>query len=291
LTEVRWVDQDICGHVNGAYARTEAFEVKMQSRHWQEFQGIGFDTLKVAGLALLGLTLSLAAVGAIMNFAGPWILAGAGAMILISGAMYILGKALQEIQKVGDMDLISLGKNIAGLGFALLPLGLVSPLLALAGMALGIMGAGLGVFGAGLSLIPVDVIESLTNMVTNLVPLVGGILSLAGAFTLLAGSLGLLSIAGIAALQTLIALSVVGIGLGAIAGLFGGGSSKESEEKDEESISEYQMMVLTGLTEVRDAINNKNMNVYLDGQLLTDFVRANSDGGGNQGATLLTAKK
>jgi hypothetical protein len=33
------------------------------------------------------------------------------------------------------------------------------------------------------------------------------------------------------------------------------------------------------------------MNVYLDGKLLNDFVRANSDGGGNQGATLLTAKK
>jgi len=311
----------------------------------KEFQGIGLDTLGIAGLALLGLTLSLAAVGAIMNFAGPWILAGAGAMILIAGAMYILGKALQEIAKVPDFDFVSLGKQLLAFGALISPLGLLFiPLslaalslgilgagmavfgkgvstfptgidfaqlgkdivgfaislsslgkyifsLTLAGIALGIAGAGLGVFGAGLSLIPVDVLDSLTNMVTNLVPLVGGILSLAGAFTLLAGSLGLLSIAGIAALPTLIALSAVGIGLGAIAGLFGGGSSKESEEKDEESISEYQMMVLTGLTEVRDAINNKNMNVYLDGQLLTDFVRANSDGGGNQGATLLTAKK
>lgn len=257
----------------------------------QEFKGIGLDTLGIAGLAILGLTLSLVAVGLLMNVAGPYILLGAAAMLVIAASMWVLGKALQEIQKVGDMDLLSLGKNIAGLGFALLPLGLVSPLLALAGMALGIMGAGLGLFGAGLSMIPLDTLVGLKDMVVGLVPMIGGIVSLAGAFTLLAASLGLLSIAGIAALPTLIALSAIGIGLGAIAGLFGGGSSSESEEKDEESISEYQMMVLTGLTEVRDAINNKNMNVYLDGQLLTDFVRANSDGGGNQGATLLTAKK
>lgn len=257
----------------------------------QEFQGIGLDTLGIAGLALLGLTLSLVAVGLLMNVAGPYILLGAASMLVIAASMYVLGKALQEIQKVGDMDLFSLGKNIAGLGFALLPLGLVSPLLALAGVALGIMGAGLGLFGAGLSMIPIDTLIGLKDMVVGLVPMIGGIVSLAAAFTLLAASLGYLSIAGIAALPTLIALSAIGIGLGAIAGLFGGGSSKESEEKDEESISEYQMMVLTGLTEVRDAINNKNMNVYLDGKLLTDFVRANSDGGGNQGATLLTAKK
>lgn len=311
----------------------------------QEFQGIGLDTLGIAGLALLGLTLSLAAVGAIMNFAGPWILAGAGAMILIAGAMYILGKALQEIAKVPDFDFVSLGKQVLAFGALISPLGLLFiPLslaavslgilgagmavfgkgvsqvptgidfaqlgkdvvsfaislsslgkyifsLTLAGIALGIAGAGLAVFGAGLSLIPVDVLDSLTNMVTNLVPLTDGISSLASAFSNLAGSLALVGIAGIAALPALIALTALGPGLSLVSGLFGGGSSEKSENREEESISEYQQLVIQGLADVKQAISDKNMNVYLDGKLLTDFVRANSDGGGNQGATLLNAGK
>ena len=81
-------------------------------------------------------------------------------------------------------------------------------------------------------------------------------------------------------------------GLGLLFGAFnGGGSSKSEEKEDDDSISVYQELVIQGLTAVKEAIDNKNMNVYLDGKLLNDFVRANSDGGGNQGATLLTAKK
>lgn len=365
----------------------------------QEFQGIGLDTLGIAGLALLGLTLSLAAVGGIMSFAGPLILVGAAAMILIAGAMYVLGKALTEIAKVEGIDLTSIGKQIlgfsiaaAGLGALIVPLigagialgmlglgmaafglgisqvptetnfsslgddiaslaislsslgGLIIPLigagialgmlgrgmtifgkgvsqvpsldfaslgngilsfgksvaelgyytasLSLAGIALAIAGAGLGVFGVGLSLIPIDVLNGLTAMVTNLVPLTDGIVSLAGAFTLLAGSLGLLSIAGIAALPTLIGLSAIGIGLGAVSALFGGGSesSESSTETESESISEYHQMVIEGLAAVKTAIDTKDMNVYIDGAKITDFVRKKSESAtDNSNATLANA--
>jgi hypothetical protein len=232
----------------------------------QEFQGIGFDTLKVAGLALLGLTLSLAAVGGIMSFAGPMILAGAGAMILISGAMFILGKALQEIAQVpADFNFVSLGAQLLAFGLAITPLGFLSPLIMLAAASLGIMGAGLTLFGIGLRMIPFETLNLVKDTLTNVVPLTGGILSLAAGITALAGSLMFLGLAGITALPGLMALSMVGGISMALGGLFGGDDEGGGEDSMEALLTEIQ-----GL---RQDLNAGKVAVYLDGAKVTSGIR------------------
>ena len=231
----------------------------------QEFQGIGFDTLKVAGVALLGLTLSLAAVGGIMSFAGPMILAGAGAMILIAGSMFILGKALQEIAQVPtDFDFVSLGSQLLAFGLAITPLGFLSPLIMLAATSLGIMGVGLTAFGIGLRMIPFETLNLVKDTLTNIVPLTGGILSLAAGITALAGSLTLLGLAGITALPGLMALSMVGGISMALGGLFGG---------DEEGGDDSMEALLTEIQGLRQDLNAGKVAVYLDGAKVTSGIR------------------
>ena len=232
----------------------------------QEFQGIGFDTLKVAGLALLGLTLSLAAVGGIMSFAGPMILAGAGAMVLIAGSMFILGKALQQIAQVpADYDFVGLGSQLLAFGLAITPLGFLSPLIMLAAASLGIMGVGLTAFGVGLRMIPFETLNLVKDTLTNIVPLTSGILSLAAGITALAGSLTLLGLAGITALPGLMALSMVGGISMALGGLFGG---------DEEGGGEDSMeALLTEIQGLRQDLNAGKVAVYLDGAKVTSGIR------------------
>ena len=224
---------------------------------------------------------------------------GAAAMVLIAGSLFILGKALQQFSSVG---LNEIGMAVLGLGIltaAMFGLGLlftgpqaVLILNAAAGMFL--IGAAVGALGFGINQLAsgFKTFGEIAPILGSLVSMVGGIFMLSAAFTALAASLGLLGMMGIAALPTLLGLGIAGAGLGLLFGAFnGGGSSKSEEKEDEDSISVYQELVIQGLTAVKEAIDNKNMNVYLDGKLLNDFVRANSDGGGNQGATLLTAKK
>jgi hypothetical protein len=188
----------------------------------QEFQGIGFDTLAVAGVALLGLTLSLAAVGAIMSsgVGAVAILAGAAAMIVIAGALWILGKALQEIS----------------IGFQ--AMGTIQPIL------------------------------------SGLISMVGGIFALAGAFTALSASLGLIAISGIAALPALLGLAAVGAGMGMLFGALGMGSENSGVEQG--SLSEYESSMLSKM----DALINevaKGRDVYLDKEKVTAVISRTSE--------------
>lgn len=231
----------------------------------QEFKGIGFDTLAVAGAALLGLTLSLAAVGLIMQVAGPAILVGALAMVVIAGAMFVLGKALQEIAKVpADFDFVSLGKQLLMFGLAVTPLGFLSPLLMLAAGALTIMGVGLTAFGIGLRMIPFETLNLVKDTLTNIVPMTAGILSLAAGITALAGSLGLLGIAGIAALPGLMALTMVGGITAGLGSLFGGGGEEGGSDGDG---------VVGEIKGLREDLANGKIAVYLDGAKVSSGIR------------------
>lgn len=187
----------------------------------QEFQGIGWETLAVAGVALLGLTLSLAAIGAIMSsgVGAVAILAGAAAMIVIAGALYVLGKALQEIS----------------IGF--------------------------------------QAMSTIQPILSGLISMVGGIFALAGAFTALSASLGLIAISGIAALPALLGLAAVGTGLGVLFNALGGGETSGVENG---SLSEYESSMLSKM----DALINevaKGRDVYLDKEKVTAVVSRTSE--------------
>ena len=67
----------------------------------QEFSKVSWGDMGKAGVALLGLTLALAAVGAIMmsGVGALAIIAGAGAMLIMASALLVLGIAIQQISK------------------------------------------------------------------------------------------------------------------------------------------------------------------------------------------------
>jgi hypothetical protein len=188
----------------------------------QEFQGIGWETLAVAGASLLGLTIALAGVGAIMTsgVGTVAILAGAAAMLVIASSLFVLGKALQEIS----------------IGF--------------------------------------QALNTIQPILSGLVSMVGGIFMLAGAFTALSASLGLIAISGIAALPALLGLAAVGAGMGMLFGALGLGGENSGVENG--SLSEYESSMLSKM----DALINevaKSRDVYLDKEKVTAVVSKTSE--------------
>ena len=77
----------------------------------QEFGKVSWGAMAKAGVALLGLVLVLAAIGAIMmsGVGAVAILAGAGAMLIMAAALLVLGVAIQAIGKGFDMLAQGLG--------------------------------------------------------------------------------------------------------------------------------------------------------------------------------------
>ena len=149
----------------------------------QEFTSVEFSDLVKAGVALLGLTLALVAIGAIMTsgVGAVAILAGAAAMLVIAAALLVLGHAIQAI----------------GSGFSMLSEGLTS----------------------------------FTPLLTTLVPLASGIFILAGAFGALGMGMGALAIGALALLPALpVLLALAGIGMLGMA-LAGGGESDVAESE------------------------------------------------------------
>ena len=149
----------------------------------QEFTSVEFSDLVKAGVALLGLTLALVAIGALMTsgVGAVAILAGAAAMLVIAAALLVLGHAIQAI----------------GSGFSMLSEGLTS----------------------------------FTPLLTTLVPLASGIFILAGAFGALGMGMGALAVGALALLPALpVLLALAGIGMLGMA-LAGGGESDVAESE------------------------------------------------------------
>ena len=130
----------------------------------QQFEGIGLDTLGIVGLSILGLVTSLALVGVIAKTAGPFLLAGAVAMVVIAGAIFVLGKALQEFKPPKEfIEFITNLKfeNVAAL--ALLGPALVSASLGLGAFALALTGVGIASFIGGGILSDLKTLASLSE--------------------------------------------------------------------------------------------------------------------------------
>ena len=167
----------------------------------QEFTSVEFSDLVKAGVALLGLTLALVAIGALMTsgVGAVAILAGAAAMLVIAAALLVLGHAIQAI----------------GTGFTMLSEGLTS----------------------------------FTPLLTTLVPLASGIFILAGAFGALGIGMGALAIGALALLPALpVLLALAGIGMLGMA-LAGGGESDVAESEPmavtDMSVTEEKLDLIT----------------------------------------------
>ena len=116
----------------------------------QQFQGINWKTLAVAGTAIVGLSAVMIGLGAIA--AGPigvGMIVGAAALGIMSAALWVLGNALQEVAKSIPIFADGLARMVpsiialTGLGGSMIAVG--------AGFAA--MGAGLVPFAIGLAML------------------------------------------------------------------------------------------------------------------------------------------
>jgi hypothetical protein len=212
---------------------------------------------------------------------------GAAAMVLIAGSLFILGKALQEFSNVG---LKEIGMAIGGMvlltaamfGLGLLFSGPQAAVILTAAAGMFLIGAAVAALGFGLNQLASG-LQTLTVIgphLTGLISMVGGIFMLSAAFAALAVSLGLLGVAGIAALPTLLGLGVAGAGLGMLFSAFGGGgdnSSSEVSSVENESLSIISEQITAGLQGVVSAIEKKSFDVYIDGTIVTDLIGKKSE--------------
>ncbi len=136
----------------------------------QEFASVSWESIGMAGVSLLGLTVTLAAIGAIMmsGVGAVAIIAGAGAMLIMASALAVLGVAIQGIGKgfailaptisaLAPMatDIAMLAASVYALGgaFAFMGIGAMALMPALPVLTLlaglGTAAAALGVIGGG----------------------------------------------------------------------------------------------------------------------------------------------
>jgi hypothetical protein len=190
------------------------------------------------------------------------VLKGAAAMLIMAGAVFVLGKALQEYKDVGLTEIMTAIGSIAALGVAMGLFGLLmaGPLgvgILLGAGAMLIMASALFVLGHALQAISkgFGALGMIQPMIGGLLGMIGGIFQLSAAFTALAGSLSLLGMAGIAALPVLLGLAVAGAGLGFLINAVGGGESETSLPALPEETKQYYKDSLEVLSDIRQGIN------------------------------------
>jgi hypothetical protein len=141
------------------------------------------------------------------------LLKGAGAMLIASGAIYVFGKAVQELEKVKDWGGVAIGLGLfAGtmlvLGAAMYIAGpaldLAVPGMLAFGAAGLMLGAGVGIAAAGLSLF-VDSISKLS--MDNIKPL----MALGPALFSIAAGLGAVAVAGVLAIPAIAGMTIMSI--------------------------------------------------------------------------------
>lgn len=206
------------------------------------------------------------------------VLKGAAAMVLIAGSLFILGKALQQFSSVG---LKEIGMAVAGIFLltgAMFLLGSIftgpqAALILTAAAGMFLIAAAVGALGFGINQLAsgFKTFGEIAPILGGLITMAGGIFILSGAFTALAGSLALLGIAGIAALPTLLGLSIAGAGLGMLFSVFGGGKSSETTAVESESVSEYETQMLSKMDLLIEAVKT-HRDVFMDGQKVTSVV-------------------
>lgn len=190
------------------------------------------------------------------------VLKGAAAMLIMAGAVFVLGKALQEYKNVGLNEIMMAIGSIVALGLAMGAFGLLmaGPLgigILLGAGAMLVMASSLFVLGHALQAISkgFGALGMIQPILGGLLGMVGGIFQLSSAFGVLAGSLALLGLAGISALPVLLGLAVAGAGLGfLINAVSGGGEGESSLPALPEETKQYYKDSLEVLGNIRDGI-------------------------------------
>ena len=142
----------------------------------KEFAGVEWESVAKGTVAMLG----LAAVGMVLGKAGPGMIIGAGAMLILSAALWVTGDALQKFQ---GLDWETIGKGmvaVAGLGVLGAVAGTAAPLLLAGSAALAALGGSLWLIGEAMQAVGAG-FKSMTDGLERLSKMDGGALSKVGA--------------------------------------------------------------------------------------------------------------
>jgi len=218
-----------------------------------------------------GATNTLGAGAGGINASG--LLKGAAAMLVMAGALYVLGAALQQFNLVEPNSLLKMAGALIIVGAAMTALSAIfaNPVLAggLGIATLGILGFGAAIYmvGGGIKLFTegISILASAIPMLaTNLAPLISMILpifGLAAAITALSISLAALSVSGALALPV---LAAVALAAGAGAAIVGSGGGNDNSE------------LLAEIKGLRADLNSGKVAVNMDGKKVNTALAINN---------------
>ena len=246
--------------IKGAFAMLiMAGALFVMGKALQQFSGLNWGTIAMAGASLIGLGLIMAGFGALSGFiyAGSLALAAASIALMLFGVAVGmvgigLGVFVNGLSTLGAV-LPVIGANIGSLvklGLAMAMFGIFSPAIIAGAWALGYASVALMVFGVAIGIVAAgfNLFVSGLNSLASVLPLIGAhigtlttmvmpIFGLAASLMILAGALAMLASAGPMALPILIGLGFVA---GAAAGLFGGGEGEKGGKEKDTLLSEIQ---------------------------------------------------
>jgi len=225
------------------------------------------------------------------------VLKGAAAMLVVAGAVFVFGKAVQEFMKVSwsavgmaVVSMLALVGSVALLG-AIMTSGVgavailagAAAMLVIAGSlfvlghALQAIGTGFEMMGSGIT----SLLPTITGMVSAIGPLalmVPTLAGLAGAFALLGYSLLTLGVLGLPGLAVLAGIAAVATPLMKLASVFGlgGDEGAETTAVEDGSLSEYQSQMLQKM-DMLIQTTAANKDVYLDKDKVTNLVMERSE--------------
>jgi hypothetical protein len=191
----------------------------------------------------------------------------AAAMVVIAGAVWVLGKALQEFNKV---DLASLGMAaiaIAGLTAVLWGLSTLGLVVLAGAAAMVIMAASVYGLGLAIQLFKPGIFDGLSEglpVLTSLVMLAPGLIGLAATFLILSASLLTLAV-GLAAVGVFLPV------LGALSssGIFGGGGTAEDGNNGDNG----NAGIIDELKGLRRDIQAQPIMINVDGRVVSEISR------------------
>lgn len=211
------------------------------------------------------------------------LLAGAAAMVIVAGAVFVFGKAVQEFMKVSwsavgkaVVSMLALVGSIALLGAIMSsPLGAGAILVGAAAML--VVAGSVYILGKALQEMAVgfEMLGSVGSMISGLVSEVGGILLLTGSLFALAGALTAVGTAGLISIPGLVALGAIGAAVSGINSLLGI-ESEETGAVNEEGVSQYQTQMLSKMDELIQ-VTKATRDIYLDKDKVTNVVMDRSE--------------
>ena len=238
-------------------------------------KSIGKPASKGIGNVGDGAGKSVGGIGKAISSINPTkLIAGAAALLIAAGAVFVLGKGLQQFKDVGINDVGVMAAGITVLAVALAALGGFGPIILAGAAALLVAAGAVWVLGKGLQEVAIgfSALDSISGVLTGLIGMTGSIMLLAGAFGTLAGSLTAVGIAGLIALPALLGLSMASKGLAVVADVLGiGGSSETTGGIEDGSLSEYQTQMLQKMDKLIQATMSTR-DVYLDREKVTNVV-------------------